>query len=462
MPHPWIPNSNPKIKEYMLRTIGVEKFDDLISEIPKEIRLSRPLNIGFDKPLSEYELLRFFDERLSKSRCFKKPPPFLGGTYCVHYVPSVVKYILMRGELYTTYTPYHAEIQQGVLQILFEYQSLIAELYGVDVVNASLYDGSTALAEAVRMASRVTRKMKIAIPSTINREHLEVLKTWCYGAGISITKISYDKERGFMDLENLKDKLSSRNYAAVVIENPSYLGFIEEWAKDIGEIAHDYKALFIVYSDPLSLAILKPPGEYGADIVVGDGQPLGLGLNYGGPTLGILGCRRDPKLVRQMPGRIVGMTTTVDGDERGFALIWQTREQHIRREKATSNITTNSALMAIAATVYLSLLGANGLKKLAKGIIARVNYAINKLSKIDKVEIPIFKAKFFKNVPMKFNGIEYREVHKKLLKKGIIGGKYIGSEFPELGEACLMCFTEVHSKSDIDMLASAIEEVIMS
>ena len=460
MPHFWIPNSDPRIKQYMLRRIGVESFEELIIDIPEDIRLQQPLKLGYEKALSEFEIIKLFDEKLSKNKYYKYPPPFIGGTYCIHYVPSVVKHILMRSEFYTTYTPYHAEIQQGILQALFEYQSLIAELYGVEVVNASMYDGSTALAEAMRMATRVTRKKKIAIPKTMDREHLEVLRTWSYGAELKIIEIDYHKEKGFMDLEDLKKRLSTRDFAAVIIENPSYLGFIEEYAKDIGEIAHDYGSLYIVYADPLSLALLKPPGDYGADIVVGDGQPLGLGLNYGGPTLGILGTKGDPKLIRQMPGRIVGMTTTIDGSERGFALIWQTREQHIRRERATSNITTNSALMAVAAAVYISLLGANGLRELAESIVARVNYAIKCLSKIDGVTIPALNAKFFKNVPLRFNGVKYLEVHKKLLEKGIVGGKYLGKEFPELGESCLMCFTEVHSKEDIDKLAMALEEVM--
>ena len=460
MPHPWIPNSDPKIKQYMLKRIGVSSFEELISGIPERIRLKHSLNIGYDRYLSEFEVMKFFDERLSKNRYYRSPPPFIGGTYCIHYVPSVIKHILMRSEFYTAYTPYHAEIQQGILQALFEYQSLIAELYGVEIVNASMYDGSTALAEAMRMAARVTRKKKIAVPRTMDKEHLEVLKTWSYGADLEIIEINYCRDKGFMDLEDLKKKLSSKDFAAVIVENPSYLGFIEENVEDISEIAHDYGALYIVYADPLSLAILKPPGDYGADIVVGDGQPLGLGLNYGGPTLGILGTRKDPRLVRQMPGRIVGMTTTIDGNERGYALIWQTREQHIRRERATSNITTNSALMAIAAAIYISLLGAKGLRKLAESIIARVNYAIKRLSIIKEIKIPALNAKFFKNVPIKFNGIRYLEIHKKLLKRGIIGGKYLGKEFPELGESCLMCFTEVHSKKDIDTLVKALEEVI--
>ncbi len=461
MPHPWIPNSDPEIREYMLKVIGVDRFDDLIKDIPEEIRLHRDLNVGLGRSLSEYEILRFFEDKLSRN-WYPKVPPFMGGTYCIHYVPAVVKYILRRGEFYTTYTPYHAEIQQGILQALFEYQSIMAELYGVEVVNASMYDGSTALAEAVRMAMRITRKRKVLVPRTLDREHFEVLKTWCYGADAEVIEVNYDRERGLMDLEDLKLKISKKDVAAVVIENPSHMGFIEENAKAIGEIAHDYGALYIVYADPISLGILRPPGSYGADIVVGDGQPLGLGLNYGGPTLGILGTRSDPKFTRQMPGRIVGMTSTVDGSERGFMLIWQTREQHIRRERATSNITTNSALMALAATVYISLLGSRGLRALAENIVARTIYAIKKLQEIEELKVPLFNSKYFKNVVIGFRERNYREIHKKLLEKGILGGKYIGKDYPELGEACIMCFTEMHNKDDIDYLVKTLKEVLES
>ena len=455
--HPWLPNSPKEIKEEMLKVMN-KSVDDLYSDIPSDLFLRRSLNVGLGRPLAEFEVKRIVDGLLDKNRLFKNPPPFLGGGgVCVHHVPSVVKEIIKRSEFLTTYTPYQAEISQGLLQALFEYQSLIADLVELEVVNASMYDWSTAVAEAFLMSIRVTKRNRILVPSTMNPEHYEVAKTITYGKGVKIEKVGYNRETGFMDLEDLENKLREGDVAAVYVENPSFLGFIEENVEAIGELAHKYGALYIVGVEPLSLGILKAPGSYGADIVVGEGQPLGLGLNYGGPLLGIFAVRWDRKLIRQMPGRLIGLTTTVDGKDRAFAMILQTREQHIRRERATSNITTNEALMAIAAAVYLSLLGKHGIRKLAEHILYKANYASKMLSKIPGVKAPLFKSKHFKEFTVGFT-VEYSKLHEYLLSLGIHGGRYLKEFKEELGECALFCVTEVHSKEHIDKLINTIEE----
>lgn len=463
--HPWLPNSPRKIKDEMLKKIGVNDVAELFSDIPRDARIENwdELKIGVGKPLSELEVKRFIDKRLSKNNVFKNPYPFLGAGAWPHYVPAVVKYIVSRGEFLTAYTPYQAEASYGLMQALFEYQSLMAELLEMEVVNASMYDWGSALAEAVLMAMRILRRTgKVLVPSTMNPFHKRVLETYVWPKEVVIEEVDHDPDRGTMDLEDLKNKLSRDDVIAVYIENPSFLGFIEDNAKDIGEIVHDYKALYIIGIDPLSLGLLEAPGNLGADIVVGEGQPLGLGLNYGGPYLGIFATRFNMKYVRQMPGRIIGLTTTVDGRQRAFSMILQAREQHIRREKATSNICTNEALCAIASAVYLSLLGREGIRKLGELIYYRSHYAAYKLSRIDGVIAPRYSADFFKEFVVDFNntGLNYNIIHEGLLKRGIHGGLYLKPYFKMLGESALYCVTELHTKDDIDLLVKALEEVI--
>lgn len=461
MVHPWMPNSARNIRDYMLKKIGVSSLDELFEDIPEEIKLRRELEVGVGRSLSEVEVEKLLGEILDKNRIFKKPPPFLGGGVWPHHVPAVVREIVRRGEFLTSYTPYQPEISQGLLQALFEYQSLISELTGMDVVNASMYDWSTAVAEAFLMAIRVTKRGKIIVPSTMNPQHLQVARTYLEPKNVKILKCPYDRDRGIMDVEALKN-LVDREVAAVYIENPSYLGFIEFRAREVGEIAKDNKSLFIVGVDPISLGVLEAPGNYGADIVVGEGQPLGLGLNFGGQLLGIFGVRGDMSMVRQMPGRLIGATTDLEGSERGFAMILQTREQHIRREKATSNICTNQALCAVAAAVYLALLGSEGIRRLGETIMYRSHYAIKLFREKLGLKAPIFNSPHFKEFTVDFSGTgrPYDEVRKQLLLRGIHGGKSLKLEFPELGDPALFCVTEVHSKQDIEYLVNCLKEVI--
>lgn len=465
--HPWLPNSPDNIKKEMLKTIGVEKIEDLFADIPERARCKidwNKLDIGLGRPLSEIEIRKYVEKLFNKNKVFMNPSPFLGGGVWPHYVPSVVKYILARAEFYTAYTPYQPEISQGLMQALFEYQSLMADLLEMEIVNSSMYDWASATAEAFLMSMRIHKKgkMRVLVPSTMNPYHEPVVKAYVEPKGLKVEKVKYDKETGLMDLEDLKEKLSPKDVAAVYIENPSFLGFIEENAKAIGEIAHDYNALFVMGVDPISLGVLEAPGKLGADIAVGEGQPLGLGLYYGGPYLGIFAAKWSMKIVRQMPGRIMGLTTTEDGKELAFAMILQTREQHIRREKATSNICTNEMLCALGAAVYMALLGKRGFRKLAELIMYRSHYAAKKLNEITGVKAPIFKSEFFKEFTVNFDetGVMYEKIYEELLKRDVHGGLYAKRWFPELGETALFCVTEMHDKNDIDKLVSSIKEIL--
>ncbi len=338
---------------------------------------------------------------------------------------------------------------------------MICELTAMKVANSSMYDWASALGEAARMASRLTQRTEILIPRIIHFERFATLCTYAEPAGLKIKPVCYDSKTGQLDLEDLKRKISNKT-AAVYVENPTYLGFVETQVQKIAEETHDHKALFIVGVDPLSLGILKPPGEYDADIVIGEGQPLGSHMNYGGPLLGILACRNERQLIRQMPGRVIGMTTTIEGNKTGFCMVLQAREQHIRREKATSNICTNEALCALASAVYLALLGPRGLKELGEVIMSKTKYAMQLLAQIEGVRVPLFKVPHFKEFTVNFGSTEMtmREIHGNLLKHGINGGRDLAKEFPELGKTALYCATETHSREEIDRLAQALKEVL--
>jgi glycine dehydrogenase subunit 1 len=445
-----------------MKTIGITSVEELFSDIPSNIRLTREawenLEIGVGRPVSEVEARRIVEKKLEKNVKLKVPP-FMGGGVYPHYVPPLVTYIISRGEFLTAYTPYQAEISQGLMQALFEYQSLMAELLEMDVVNASMYDMGSAAAEAVLMALRVNRgRSKVVLPANMNPLHRKVVETYTWPLGVKLVTVPYDREWGFVDLEELK-KLVDEDTAAVYVQYPNFFGVLEPHVKAVGEITHDKKALLITGVYPVALGLVKSPGEVGADIAVAEGQPLGIGLNYGGPYLGVFATRFDMNLVRQMPGRIIGLTVSKTG-ERSFAMILQTREQHIRREKATSNICTNEALMAIAAAVYLSMLGKNGVVKLAEVNYYRAHYAWIKLKKAG-FNVEVFKGEFFNEFPVSFNetGLRYQYIHDELLKRGIHGGLYIGDYYPELGETALYAFTELHFKKDIDELVDALVEI---
>ena len=445
----------------MLNEIGVKSIDEFYVDVPEKFRLKKPLNIPLNG-LSEFEAMKHVKKLLAKNKISDGMPMFLGAGAWPHYVPAVVKEIVQRSEFLTSYTPYQPEISQGMLQALFEYQSMICELTSMDVANCSVYDWASALGEAARMASRFTRRSEILVPKIIHPERLTALRVYAEPAGISVKQVSYSRETGEINFQDLKSKISDKS-AAVYIENPSYLGFIETQVEEINKIAHKHGALFVVGVDPTSLGIFKPPGDYGADMVIGEAQPLGNSLNFGGPLLGIFACRDDMNLIRQMPGRIIGMTTTVDSSSLGFCMTLQTREQHIRRERATSNICSNEALCAVASAVYMALLGPEGLRELGETIMYNANYAIGLLSKIEGVKAPLFSSAHFKEFSVNFDqtGLSVKEVNKKLLQNGIHGGKDISKEFQEFGQTALYCVTEIHSKDEIQRLAQTLEKVLM-
>jgi len=441
-----------------MKEVGIESIEQLYNDVPKRFVLKDRLNLPI--PTSESEVKRHVESLLAKNKTSQHMPVFLGAGCWPHFVPAVVRNIINRTELLTSYTPYQAEMSQGILQILFEYQSMICELTAMDVANSSLYDWASALGEAGRMAGRLTGGLEILVPRIIHPERYETLKTYVEPAGMSVLKVDYERATGKLNLEDLKEKVSNRT-AAVYVETPSYLGFIETGGGGIADIAHDSGALFVVGVDPISLGLLEAPGNYGADIVVGEGQSLGNQLSFGGPLLGIFACRGDLTTIRQMPGRIIGMTTTRDRSSKGFCMALQTREQHIRREKAASNICSNESLCAAASAIYLALLGPNGLKDLSEAIMLMSNYAIDRLSEITGIETPVFRSSHFQEFTVNFGARNVDSVHRKLLELNVHGGKNVSKEFPELGQMALYCVTETHRKKDIDLLAEALEKALL-
>jgi glycine dehydrogenase subunit 1 len=453
--HPYLPNSVPEIKEKMMEKIGINNIAELFSDIPKQFVYKNELNIP--GPFSEVEVKQHVSGLLEENKTLKCPP-FLGGGVWPHYVPTVVDEVIHRAEFLTSYTPYQPEISQGILQAIFEYQSLVCELVGMDVTNSSLYDWATAVGEAGLMSSRITRQTKVLVPDLMSPQRLSVLKTYTEPAGITVEKIEHDPITGQMDLEDLKEKTDDKT-AMVYIENPSYMGFAEEQMEAIGEIAHDKKAMYVVGVDPTSLGLLKAPGDYDADIVCGEGQPLGNHMSYGGPLLGIFACKHDNKYLRQMPGRIIGITETMTDKRQAYVMTLATREQHIRREKATSNICSNEALNAVAAGVYLSLMGPQGMKELSETIMKKAKYAQKKIGELPGVRAPIFNSFHFKEFTVNFQYKTLKEVNAALHAQNIEAGIPLNGDF-NLGETALYCVTEIHSKANIDFLVSTLKEAL--
>ncbi|MEM4642802.1 MAG: aminomethyl-transferring glycine dehydrogenase subunit GcvPA [Candidatus Caldarchaeum sp.] len=438
----------------MLQAIGVKNIMDLYSDIPSKYILSSPP--GVEGPLSEPELIKHVKNILAKNRQGLRL--FLGGGVWPHHVPAAVKEIVSRSEFVTSYTPYQPEISQGVLTALFEFQSLVADLYEIDAVNSSMYDWATAVGEAFRMAYRYNGRNKIVYAGHCGPGRIRVAETYVKPLGLRLVKASFD-DRGRVDEESLKT-LVDHETSAVYVENPCYLGAVVENVEAVGEITHDRNALFIVGAEPTSLGLLRPPGALGADIVVGEGQPLGLPMNFGGPLLGILGCRDDRKLIHSMPGRMVGMAETLGDKRRAFTMVLRAREQDIKREKATSNICTNQALCAITAAAYLSLLGKHGLQSLARHIFEKTAFFIEALQKVDGVKAPLLNAPHYMEFTYRKEGHSSEKLLTKLLSVGIVGGIRIREDFPQLGDGVLTCVTEVHSVEDIREYVETVKEVV--
>lgn len=428
-------------QEVMLSDIGLKSIHELFTGIPGKVLLNR----GLDLPpaLSEMELLAHMRDLSARNSNLDEYTCFLGAGAYDHFIPSVVGNIISRQEFYSAYTPYQPEISQGTLQAIFEFQTMVCELTGMEISNASMYDGATALAEAVAMACQHTRRNEVLIANTVHQESREVFKTYAKFNGIQVKEIGYDNGR--MDENGLEAQLNGET-AAVVIQSPNFFGIIEDVHK-AAEMAHKNKSLLIVSADPISLGLLKSPGESGADIVVGEGQSLGNPLSFGGPYLGFLATTK--QLMRRMPGRIVGETTDSEG-RRGFVLTIQTREQHIRREKATSNICSNQALNALAATVYMTVLGKQGLKDVANLCLQKAHYLNEQLIKSGKFK-PAFSAPFFKEFVVK-GTCPVGDLNNKLLSEKIIGGYPLKRDYPELEDGWLLAVTEKRTRQEIDIL----------
>lgn len=432
-------------------------MDELFSDIPPRVRLNRRLRLP--EGASEYEVRR---DALARLAADKTPPGslcFLGGGVWPHYVPAAVESITSRQEFYTAYTPYQAEVSQGMLQALFEYQSLMCDLLGMEACNSSLYDWASAAGEAVRMAGRVTGRRRVLVAGNAGLQRRSVIRTYAEPMGIQIETVAFDRSRGTLDPDDLRRKLSD-DVACLYVENPNFFGVIEEGVADFVERARAAGALSVVGVDPISLSLVKEPGSYGADVVVGEGQPLGIAMNYGGPHLGIFAVK-DVKLARSMPGRLIGITTAVaDTSRKAFAMVLQAREQHIRREAATSNVCTNQSLMALAAASYLSLLGKDGFRKLGEAVISNSHFAARRLSRIKGATSPHFRGAFFKEFVVSYPRTKAEAVFQRLAKKGVLAGYPVDSSFGLGVEAGLYCVTEVHNHNDIERLAAALGEVL--
>lgn len=445
--HRYLPNTEAD-KRYMLNSVGANSIEQLFEDIPKELRLDRELNLS--EALSELELSKHMKSLASKNKSINELVCFLGAGAYDHYIPALVKHLAMRSEFYTAYTPYQPEISQGTLQVIFEYQTMISNLTGMDVSNASMYDGPTACAEAAIMAASNTKRKSVVVSKTIHPETRKVLETYLKFRNIEIIEV--DMDEGVTDIEKLKS-LVDKKTAGVIIQSPNFFGIIED-LEEVERITHENKAMLITYVDPISLGVLKNPGELGADIVVGEGQSLGNSLNFGGPYLGFLATRK--KLARKIPGRIVGESLDTHG-KRSFVLTLQAREQHIRRFKATSNICSNQALNALMATIYLETMGKEGIKEVGIQCAQKAHYAFNELTKSGKFK-PLFNKPFFKEFALT-SELESQAVNKELLKNGILGGYELDKDFPEFKNGILFCVTEKRTKYEIDKLTSVLEVI---
>lgn len=432
----YIPCTESQEKE-LLDEIGISSFEELIDIIPSNLRVKDQIGIGL--PLSEIEIERNSKALISKNKIASENLCFLGGGVYDHFIPKAVDAIAARSEFYTAYTPYQAEVSQGTLQYLYEFQTMICELSGMDVANASLYDGASALAEACSLAISSTRLSKIAISKTVNPKYSEVVETYLKNRDIEIIYI--DSINGKTNLSQIESHIDG--LAGVVIQSPNYYGIIEDWIQAKEKLTKS-KALLIAVSDPVSLSIIKSPGDCGADIYAAEGQSLGNYMSYGGPYLGLLAVKN--KLMRKMPGRIVGKTVDKDGKQ-GFVLTLQTREQHIRRENATSNICTNQGLMALRATIYMSLMGKSGLPALAKLCFDKAQYTASKLTELNNVELP-YGTDFIKEFTIKINN-SAQKVKLNALSKSIFINTIDGDETDSLLQICV---TEKRTLKEISTL----------
>ena len=439
----YISNTDKERKE-MLDVIGVKVFDDLIANVPLKFREKAHLNL--DSPLSEFELSKKMDKILSKNKCLNKVNSFLGGGIYDHFIPAAVDSIISRPEFLTAYTPYQAEVSQGTLQAIYEYQTLVCELTGMEISNAGMYDGASAAAEAILMACRKNRMAKALVSETVNPAYIQVMRIYTEGAGIEIVVVP--AKDGVIDLAKLEE-MNDDNTCCVVVQTPNCFGNIEDCFEIEKVVRQQKRTLFIPIVDPISLAILNSPAEYNADIVVGEGQALGNKPYFGGPLFGFLASKMD--LSRIMPGRIVGATTDIDG-KRAYSLTLQAREQHIRRDKATSNICSNEALCTLAGTVYMCLMGKQGMKEVAELSMTKAHYLAREICKIDGFEMA-FTQPFFKEFTVT-TPISPTLIIEQLEKKDIFAGLDISCD--KYPNKLLIAVTEKKTREDMDVFVKAL------
>ncbi|PKB65569.1 MAG: glycine dehydrogenase (aminomethyl-transferring) [SAR202 cluster bacterium Io17-Chloro-G3] len=434
MTSPYSPNT-PEDRSEMLQAIGVTSIQELFGDIPVAYRDS---SLAIPPPLSEMELSQELELLASENQHSLQTPCFLGGGAYNHYVPAAVRAIASRGEFLTSYTPYQPEVSQGTLQAAYEFQSLTCQLLGMDVANAGLYDGATSLAEAALMACRITKRYRVACLDSLSPTYREVVETYTQSQGIELYTVRADTA------------MISEDTACLLVQHPNLYGYLED-VGTLADWAHAVKALLVVSTDPVALGLFRSPGEYGADIVTAEGQSLGIPMSFGGPYIGLFACKME--FVRQMPGRIVGRTLD-DKDRIGYVLTLQTREQHIRRERATSNVCTSQQLIGLMATIYLALLGPRGLRQVAELCYQKAHYAASLIERIPGYSLP-FPGTFFQEFLVECPRSPF-EINSALLERGIIGGVDVSDLMPN---CMVVCVTEQNSRGEIEALARALSEI---
>lgn len=450
--HRYIPMTEQDQKE-MMETIGVHSIEELFADIPDEVRYQGTLPMS--AAMDEAALLAHMRTLSERNADFDRYACFLGAGIYDHQIPVVINHLLSRSEFYTAYTPYQPEISQGELQAIFEFQSYICELTGMKVANASMYDGATALGEAASLVSTHTKRKRLIVSRTVHPESREVLRTVAHGYGLEIIEI--DALNGVTDMTQLAATIN-HDTAAVLIQSPNFFGCIEDVSL-VAQLIHQQQGLLVMSTNPITLGVLESPGKLGADVVIGDAQPFGIPASFGGPTCGFFAVTE--ALMRRMPGRIVGQTVDRDG-KRGFVLTLQAREQHIRREKATSNICSNQALLALCASVYLSLMGKQGMREVGQLNIQKAHYAARFLQEQAGIELP-FTAPYFNEFVVKLPaGTDITTINEQLLAAQIIGGYDLGRDYPELRGHMLIAVTERRSREEIERFTAKLKEVLFA
>jgi glycine dehydrogenase subunit 1 len=444
----YLPNT-PDNQRAMLEVIGARGIEDLLTKIPAKARLSRPL--ALPSALAETDLVRHLRALAAENGDADTYACFLGAGAYDHYIPSPINHLVSRGEFFTAYTPYQPEASQGTLRTVYEYQTMMAELTGTDVANASIYDGASSLAEAALLAQSATGRAEVALAGSLHPLYRRVVATYCAGPGLKLRDVPAPE--GVIDLDAARKLIGPRT-AALVVQSPNFYGCLEDLAA-AAELAHGAGALLVVVADPVNLGVLEAPGRLGADLVVGEGQGLGVPLSFGGPYLGVFGARQD--FVRRLPGRLVGATVDLEG-QRGFVLTLQAREQHIRRAKATSNICTNVALCALMATIYVAILGKRGLRRVGELSMAKAHYAAERLSRVPGVSLR-FAAPFFKEFTLRLPASPERVVA-RLAKQRILAGVPLKGFDRRLADCLLVAVTEKRSREEIDAFAEALAHAV--